>query len=78
MTSGMKIGPRREGLVPGWWCTAEVAGDRYDLGILVIPGTGARPDTWAVVRDGTGKVIWQERALASIGPEEILRLAGLT
>jgi hypothetical protein len=73
-----KIGPKREGLVPGWWCTAEVAGRKYDLGVLVIPGTGARPDTWAVVRDESGKVIFQERAPASISAENILRLAGIT
>ncbi len=74
----LKIGSKREGLVPGWWCTAEVDGRQYDLGILVIPDTGPRPDTWAIVRDDAGKVIWQERSLASIGPEEILRMAGLT
>ena len=73
----IRIGERREGLVPGWWCEVWIVDVRYDVGILVIPETGSRPDTWAVVRDGSGRVIWQDRIAASLDARQILRLAGL-
>ena len=75
--SRVTIGPRREGLVPGWWCSVTVGETSYDVGVLVIPGTGARPDTWGVVRVTGGAIVWQDRVLASIGPRDLLRLANL-
>jgi hypothetical protein len=58
------IGERREGMVPGWWCEATVDGVRYDVGVLVIPGSGSKPDTWGIIREPGGKV----RSPSSPGP----------
>jgi hypothetical protein len=71
------IGERETGLVPGWWCNAQVDGVGYRVGILAIPGTGHRPDTWAVVRTSAGKVLWQERAPSSLSARQILKRAAI-
>lgn len=73
----MKIGSREAGFVPGWWSDAEVDGTTYRVGILAIPTSLSRPDTWGVVRNAAGKVLWQERVPASVSARELLRLAGI-
>ena len=77
MKNVVEIGERREGFVPGWWCRAEVDGVAYDVGILAIPMDGPKADTWGVVRDAGGRVIWNARVPASLGARELLRLAGV-
>lgn len=70
----IRIGPREPGNVPGWWCDAEVVGgQRYRIGIIVIPMEGGRPDTWGIVREANeGKILWQERVPGSIAPKDLL------
>jgi hypothetical protein len=71
------LGTRREGMVPGWWVDAEVAGKKYKVGVLAIP-TAGKPDTWGVVLGARDKVIWQERVPGSVSARELLRRAGVT
>lgn len=73
----VSLGQRQDGLVPGWWCDAEVEGRRYRVGVLAIPTETSRPDTWGIVRNEKGKIIWQERVPAGISPRELLRRADL-
>ena len=70
------IGAKSPGLVPGWWCDAEVDGKAYRVGVLVIDGIGVHPDVWGVVFEADMK-IWEDRVPAGIGAREILVLAGL-
>jgi len=74
----VRIGPREKGIVPGWWCDAEVDRRGYRVGILSIPKDGSRPEIWGVVRDSGGKILWQEQVHASISAAELLRRAGIT
>ena len=67
------VGPRRDGLVPGWWCDVDVEGRPFRVGILAIPTDTSRPDTWGIVMDGKGKILWQERVPAGVGARELLR-----
>ena len=74
----VRIGERREGLVPGWWCEATVDGQRYDVGVLVIPTETTRPDVWGIVRNAGDRVIWQERVSGSASARNLLLEAGIT
>jgi len=64
----------------GWRCEARIRGVDYEVWLVVIRTDDSKPDTWGVVRQAgiSDRSLWEERVPASVGPRDILSLAGLT
>lgn len=73
----IEIGDKTDAFVPGWWCGVKVDGVAYRVGILAIPTDGSTPDTWGVVLNAAGKVVWNDRVPAASGVKDLIRQAGL-
>jgi hypothetical protein len=71
------IGPREKGVVPGWFCDAQVGRTKYRVGVLAISTDTSRPDPWGVVSNAKGRVIWRDRVVGSISARELRRRAHL-
>lgn len=78
MVKSIEIGEKRSGFVPGWWCQVKVDGVLFKVGMLAIPTDGTNPDTWGVVLNSSGRVIWNERVPAACGVKDLLLQAGLS
>lgn len=73
----IEIGVKTDAFVPGCWCAVKVDGVAYKVGILAIPTDGPTPDTWGVVLNAAGKVVWNDRVPAASGVKDLIRQATL-
>jgi len=73
------IGEKRRTKAPGWYCRVEIDGVPYEVGVVVIGGDiTPKPRVFGMVADGEWHKVWEGEVPASIGPRELLALAGLT